>query len=69
MVSLGAQALAPLGSTAIDQQATVFGGHAGAEAVVALALEYAGLKGSFHDDISASSSGPVEDRKMRANSS
>ena len=49
--SLGAQALAALGAAAVDQLAAVFCGHAGAKAMGALALEYAGLKSSFHDGV------------------
>lgn len=55
MVSLGAETLATFGSTAVDQLAAVLGSHAGAKAVGTLALEYAGLKCSFHGDFSVSS--------------
>lgn len=42
------QCLATFGATASQNGATVFGGHAGTEAVGTLALQYAGLKCSFH---------------------
>ena len=47
----GRQALAAFRTTAAEYQAAVLGGHAGAEAVGALALQDAGLKCSLHDSV------------------
>lgn len=49
MPALHRQRFATLGPAARQNGATVLGCHAGAKAVVALALEDAGLKRSFHD--------------------
>jgi hypothetical protein len=45
----GAQALTALGAAAGQDLTAAFGGHAGAETVGTLALEYAGLECSLHD--------------------
>ncbi len=45
----GRQALAALGAATLDHEAATLGGHAGAEAVGAFALELARLEGAFHD--------------------
>lgn len=42
------QTLAALGTATVQDMTTTLGGHAGAETVGALALEYAGLESSFH---------------------
>ena len=47
----GGEALAALGTTAVNQLAAALGGHARAKTVRALALQYAGLERSFHDEI------------------
>lgn len=48
---LGRQAFATFGTTAIQYMTTTFGRHSSAKTVGALALQYAGLKCSFHDEI------------------
>jgi hypothetical protein len=45
---LGSEALATFGTTTGQNLASAFSGHAGTETVGALALQYAGLKSSFH---------------------
>lgn len=50
--TLGQQALAPLGSAAIDDGATIFGSHTGTEAELALAAALGRLVSAFaHDEI------------------
>jgi len=48
----GRKMLAALGATTVEDCTPVLCGHSGAKAVAALALQYAGLKRSFHDEIS-----------------
>lgn len=45
----GRKALTALGTTTGQHLTAVFGGHTGAEAMLALALEVTGLKSTFHD--------------------
>ena len=45
----GGEALAAFRATTVQDGTTTLGGHTGAEAVGTLALQYAGLKSSFHD--------------------
>ena len=45
----GCETLATFSAATVDNVATAFGGHARAKAVSTLALQYAGLKCSFHD--------------------
>lgn len=45
---LRGKALAAFGTPGVDDGSTVFGGHARAETVGALAMQIAGLIGSFH---------------------
>lgn len=49
----GREALAAFGAAAVEHGAAASGGHASTEAVGALALQDAGLEGSFHDGISS----------------
>jgi hypothetical protein len=46
--ALYSQTLAALGATVLDDLTAVCGGHTGTETVGTLALDYAGLKSSFH---------------------
>lgn len=46
--SLCSEALTALGTATVKNMTAAFGGHAGAKTVSTLALEYAGLKSSFH---------------------
>jgi hypothetical protein len=47
----GNQAVTALGTAAIQYQTALGGSHTGTKTVGALALQYAWLKGSFHDEI------------------
>lgn len=47
--SLDGQASPSLGTPRLEDQTAVLGAHAGAESVGTLAVQIAGLKGSFHD--------------------
>ncbi len=49
----GRQAGAAFGSTSLDDKTAVLGAHPGTEAVVALALQVTGLKGSLHGAIAS----------------
>jgi hypothetical protein len=48
-VSLGAQTLAAFGTTSVNYRTTAGSSHTGTETMGAFALQYAGLKRSFHD--------------------
>ena len=45
---LGAQGLTAFGATTSQNLTTILGGHTGTEAMSTLALQYAGLKCTFH---------------------
>jgi hypothetical protein len=48
---LCSQALATFGAAAVQYSSSTFGSHTGTETVGASALEYAGLKCSFHSNV------------------
>ena len=50
VVALRCQLRAALGAAALENESPSLGGHAGTETVGSCALDFAGLKGAFHDD-------------------